>query len=639
MRPCFSISVLLGCLSLLAPAQTWPASQPPQQPPSQVSRGNTEDPVDPDALLHGVARLSLMNAGVSVAHGNLGEMAAGVLNAPLLTEDRVLTAANARAEIQLDGANQVRIAGSTEVRMGELQYKRYQVQLAQGLITFRVLRDNDAAIEISTPTVSVRPLRQGSYRVSVSPEGLTEVTVRSGDAEISSPTGTEPLRAGQTLLSRGNPSDPEFRTANMPAPDEWDHWNTERDRYFESALNQGQNLSPDVYGTEDLNAYGRWTTDPAYGNVWVPNQGPDWAPYQDGRWSYLDYYGWTWIGYEPWGWAPYHYGRWHRGSFGWAWYPGAFGARHDWSPALVGFFGWGYPGFGASFAYGNVGWVPLAPFETYRPWYGLGTRGTSFIANIGIAEHFRNARINGAITGVRAGDFGRPAVNASSLLRPNASDLSHASLFAGGVPTGVRGNGFAGMQGSGTQGAVPTMSRSGARFYSSPTFSGTRSPAFANGFSNGSSNGTPSGTGNTGGWRRFDPATSGISRAPNGPSSGPGFSGGAGGGFNSAPAPGFARGNAAGSAPSFAPRSQNFQSSGVPFGAGSQPVRIAPPMVNNRATFGPGASPAPPGGFGSPRPSMGPSGGFSRPLAPQGGGMRSAPNGAHTSGGGRSSHR
>ena len=44
---------------------------------------------------------------------------------------------------------------------------------------------------------------------------------------------------------------------------------------------------------------------------------------------------------------------------------------------MVGFFGFGSPGFGASlnFGYGNVGWVPLAPYERYRPWYGRGYSG------------------------------------------------------------------------------------------------------------------------------------------------------------------------------------------------------------------------------------------------------------------------
>ena len=97
------------------------------------------------------------------------------------------------------------------------------------------------------------------------------------------------------------------------APDSWDHWNDERDRYLESARSP-KYVSPDVAGAEDLDQYGQWTQDPNYGNVWAPNVGPGWAPYQDGRWVWEDYYGWTWVSYDPWGWAPYHYGRWFYGS-------------------------------------------------------------------------------------------------------------------------------------------------------------------------------------------------------------------------------------------------------------------------------------------------------------------------------------
>ena len=368
-----------------------------------------------------------MNGGVSVAHGNAGELAGAAINAPLVTSDRVLTGANARAEVQFDAANMARLAPSTEVRMGELEYKRYQVQIAQGLVTFRVLRDNDAQVEISTPTVSVHPLRQGTYRVSVSPDGLTEITVRSGEAEVASPTGTEALHAGQSMMSRGSPSDPEFRTAAAPPPDDWDRWNADRDRVFENYGAAARNMPPDVYGGEDLGQYGYWTYDPAYGNVWVPYQDPDWAPYRDGRWSYIDYYGWSWVPYEPWGWAPYHYGRWYRGSFGWGWYPGAFGPRQYWSPALVGFFGWGAPGFGASFGFGfgfaNVGWVPLAPFEAFHPWYGRGFGGfnnTVIVNNTNITNVYRNARFTGAVTSVRAGDFGRSAVGRTNFVRASA---------------------------------------------------------------------------------------------------------------------------------------------------------------------------------------------------------------------------
>jgi hypothetical protein len=98
--------------------------------------------------------------------------------------------------------------------------------------TFRVLRDSDAKIEISTPSVSVVPLRQGIYRVTVQPDGSSEITVRAGEAELLSPSGSERLPAGQTMLSRGPASDPEFMTVAAIANDEWDRWNADRDRAF-----------------------------------------------------------------------------------------------------------------------------------------------------------------------------------------------------------------------------------------------------------------------------------------------------------------------------------------------------------------------------------------------------------------------
>jgi hypothetical protein len=650
MKRTVIMSILFGAVGLVAWGQAWPPAAQGQTPPVGFGQpqnpgpsnagqnggalnGSSQPGIDADAAAHGVARLSLMNGTVSVAHGNLGEMAGAVVNAPLLTEDRVLTAGDGRAEVQFDGANQVRLAGSTEVRMGDLQFKRYQVQIAQGLVIFRVLRDNDALVEISTPTLSVHPLRQGTYRVSVNAEGLTEVTVRAGDAEVSSPTGTEPLRAGQTLLSRGNPADPEFRTAVMGALDEWDRWNADRDRVFENAqVSVAPNVSPDIYGTEDLNAYGRWTPDPNYGNVWVPNQTPDWAPYQDGRWTYEDYYGWTWIPYEPWGWAPYHYGRWFRGGYGWAWYPGPIGARYAWSPALVGFFGWGAPGFGVGigfgFGFGNVGWVPLAPFEVYRPWYGRGfaggfggVRSTAIVGNTNIAGVYANARYSNAVTSMRTGDFGRGAVNASSSVRASAADLSHASAFNGGLPmTASReSRSFTANGGTALGGArgMPTTN-SNTSFYSSPSMTAARATTGnrgAGGFNNASNNGANNGAANrgfssagtapagnaaanAGGWRRFDPATSAIPRT----------NGGATGTQN------------------YAPRSQGFQGA-----SGSLAVRIAPPMVNSRPQYSAAPNTGAPGG--APR-SYAPSGGFGapRPSAP-------AASGARAGGGGRSGHR
>jgi hypothetical protein len=394
-----------------------------------------------DAPDKGVARISLINGEVSVRHGDSGDQTAAAVNAPVLAGDRILTDQTARAEVQFDYANLIRLGPMTELRMGELAYRRYEVQLATGTVMVRVMRDNDAQFEIGTPSVSVRPKLRGSYRISVLPDGTGEISVRSGEAEVFTPRGSEVVRAGKTMQVRGDPSDPEFQIINEIPLDEFDRWNTERDRAFDQSTSY-RYVPPDVYGAESLDPYGQWVYDAPYGWVWVPRVDLGWAPYRVGRWSYVDYYGWTWISGDPWGWAPYHYGRWYFGGRGWAWYPGAFGPRYYWRPALVGFFGWG-SGVGFGFGFGNVGWVPLAPFEVFRPWYGPRFGGGRTINNITIVNNtnitniYRNARFvndRSGVTSVRASDFGRRGVDSRSFVRAGAADLRNAGQVRGALP-------------------------------------------------------------------------------------------------------------------------------------------------------------------------------------------------------------
>ena len=429
-RLIFPLALLL--VSLLALAQSYPQAYPGQPQQGQ------EDPAD--AAQHGVARLSLANGSVNVIRGDSGDGFGATINEPLETNDRVSTGEGSRAEVQFDSANMIRLGANTDVRMGDLKYHRYLVEVNQGATLFRVLHDSDAQIEIRTPGISVAPLRQGIYRVTVRTEGSSEITVRAGEADLISSSGTERLSAGQTVFTRTSGNDSEIMSAGSPPYDEWDRWNADRDRFFERAPDASRYAGPDIDGVQELGNYGRWAWDPSYGYVWVPrNVSPDWAPYRDGRWDYLDYYGWSWTSYDPWGWAPYHYGNWYRASFGWAWYPGAIGPRHYWRPAMVGFFGFGSPGFGASagFGYGNVGWVPLAPYERYRPWYGRGYSGGRYgtvVNNTNIVNMYRNARFSGAVTGLRAGDFGRAGVGRNAFVRPDSADLARAGMVSGGVP-------------------------------------------------------------------------------------------------------------------------------------------------------------------------------------------------------------
>ena len=399
-----------------------------------------QDPNAGDSPDHGVARLSIVQGNVSMRHGDLGELSPAGNNVPLVVTDRVVTGDMGRAEIQFDFENMIRLAPSSEVRLSELEFKKYQIQIAAGTTEFRVLHDNDAQVEISTPTISIRPISAGTYRVTVRPDGLTDVTVRTGQAAVYGPRGSEDLLPGQTMEVRGNSNDPEFQMIAAVPPDDFDRWNADRDRAVQQTASYRPGyVPPDVTGGESLDPYGQWQNDPNYGQVWVPSEPAGWAPYQAGRWVWVDYYGWTWVSADPWGWAPYHYGSWYLSTWGWAWWPGAFGPHYYWRPAMVGFFGWGGGlgvGVGFGFGFGNVGWVPLAPFEVYHPWYGAGivAGGRFGVTNVNVTNVYRNARYTNAISSMRAGDFGHGAVSSAGMIRPTGTDLARAGAIHGALP-------------------------------------------------------------------------------------------------------------------------------------------------------------------------------------------------------------
>ncbi len=349
-----------------------------QDNPNANAGANPNASGDPDGQYEpgrAVARISILNGDVSVRRGDSGDVVAAALNAPLMADDRLLTSSSSRAEVQLDSSNMIRIGPNAEVRFAAMDVKSFQIQIAAGTVTFRTLRATQALVEVDTPSVAVRPMRPGAYRVTVHEDGTSEITVRSGEAEIDSPRGGERLEAGQTMDARGPASDPEFQVVQAAPFDAFDRWNDDRDRYIENSQS-ARHVSPNISGAEDLDQNGQWVNDPNYGSVWQPTVGPDWAPYQNGRWVWEDYYGWTWVSADPWGWAPYHYGRWFWGTGGWAWYPGPIVANPFWAPAYVGFFGFGGGlGVGVGFGFGGVGWVALAPFEVFHPWWGHGLYG------------------------------------------------------------------------------------------------------------------------------------------------------------------------------------------------------------------------------------------------------------------------
>jgi hypothetical protein len=453
---------------------------PPPGPNGPGGPYNGQSNPNQNSSNYGVARLSLIHGDVSTRRGDSGEWSAAQLNAPLMAGDKVSTGDASRTEIQLDYANILRLAEHTQANIVNLTPKQIQIQLGHGMANYTVLRNSDADAEIDTPNVAIRTERRdASFRILVTADDNTEVLVRRGEVEITTPQGGTRVGANQFITIKGNGEQTQYRIGDAPARDDWDQWNSDRDRMINDSVSRTR--TNDYYtGTQDLDANGTWQNVPDYGNAWFPNQGPGWVPYSSGNWVWQPYWGWTWVSYEPWGWAPYHYGRWFMYNGAWGWWPGPAYPyyRPIWAPAYVSFFGFGGGvGIGVGFGWGSIGWFPIGPCDFFHPWWGgwgghfgytgwygwnhggfAPLHGGNRFSNVWAAQHDPNFR---GATSVAANRFGQGRTAFSSV---NHATLQNAHFATGNLPvTPTR----ASLSASGRPAAASTtVNRGGNSFYS-----------------------------------------------------------------------------------------------------------------------------------------------------------------------------
>ena len=362
------------------------------------------------------ARISLIDGQASIQRGDTGEWVTATVNTPLVAGDVIATGPSSRAEVELDYANVVRLDQNSQVKVADLSQGRVQVQVGQGLADYVVLRGNQDNIEIDTPNVAIQPGAEGTYRIEVNSASEARLTVRGGEAQVSTAQGSTTVKQGETITIQGT-DNPEYQITQAAGLDEWDGWNERRDQQILQA--QSWNHTDQYYtGSENLDQYGHWEDVPGYGDSWTPYAGPGWAPYADGSWVWEPYYGWTWVSYEPWGWAPYHYGRWFLRNSSWFWWPGPVGFgfglyRPIWAPAYVSFFGFGAGGFGFGFGFGSIGWLPIGPRDPFFPWWGFRGFGRGFnvinvtnIRNITNIRNFNGAGVMAPLAGGNRPNFG-----------------------------------------------------------------------------------------------------------------------------------------------------------------------------------------------------------------------------------------
>jgi hypothetical protein len=387
--------------------------------------------VDPPAR---AGSLSHIEGSVVLAPPGDTEWTDAVLNRPVTRGDRLWTDQGGRAEVHL-GSAVLHLDDETFVDVTALDQDVLQASLNEGTVNARVRQLNAGEnFEIDTPNLALRVAQPGDYRIDVAPDrASTRVSVRSGMALVYGASGqAQQVQAGQQVTFFGRDLD---RVAVQAGPleDGFDRWAADRNQREDQAT-AARYVPRDVVGYHQLDAYGNWAHDPAYGAIWFPHVTvADWAPYRYGRWEWIRPWGWTWIDEAPWGFAPFHYGRWAVIRSRWAWVPGRLGHRPIYAPALVAFVGRS-SGWSLSIGAGpGIAWYPLAPGEAWRPVYRASpfyvrNVNRNIVANGGPSSPIHVHQRADALTGVRVEDFSRGRPVHRHWSRVNPAEVARAPI-------------------------------------------------------------------------------------------------------------------------------------------------------------------------------------------------------------------
>jgi hypothetical protein len=309
-------------------------------------------------------RLAAADGGVLIwraEESGAGQWDRAQLN-DVVTVGTALAVEDGRAEVRV-GPHALRLAGATSGSFSQLDFAAKTFNLERGVINLRLAAAQQGeSVALLVGGVRVDFAAPGRYRIDAVDGSPLNVSVFEGGASVRYGSNALAVNSGQALLL--TQSSINYAAVQGTAFDDW-AW--ARDARLAQAA-AARYVSPYMTGHEELDAWGEWINEPAYGVVWAPRAVPvGWAPYRDGRWRWVAPWGWTWVDAAPWGYAPFHYGRWVVVGGRWCWWPGGWVARPVWAPALVGFVGT----TGVSVTVGGpvVGWYPLAPWQPFRPSY------------------------------------------------------------------------------------------------------------------------------------------------------------------------------------------------------------------------------------------------------------------------------
>jgi hypothetical protein len=300
-----------------------------------------------------------------------------VRDAPFGTEDVLYSGSRGMAELIVPNGTWIRIGDSTQIQFITLDTDLSEVDVGLGVARF-YNKGSNTVIKVTSPFGYVLAYPDTIFDFYVGDNSVEVVAVKgtvsfvhsANEEKYEVTAGSPSILADQQQVSLGE--------GTVDA--DWDQWNMVRENFWAAkAKARGRSveylppsLQDEAYALEENGRWEKVYYDGAERRFWRPIKvAVGWSPFTVGRWT--DWYGdQTWIPAEPFGYVTHHYGNWIFVGNYWYWAPPVLSVRVGLPLLDVGFY-W-YPGRVAWIHTGTyVGWVPLAPRETYycyRPWGG-----------------------------------------------------------------------------------------------------------------------------------------------------------------------------------------------------------------------------------------------------------------------------
>lgn len=318
-----------------------------------------------------------------------------VRDAPFGAEDALFSGSEGMAEMIVPNGTWIRIGNSTQVQVITLDADLTEMDVASGVARF-YNKSSDAVIQVTSPfgyvladpgTVFDFYVGENSVE-AVAIKGRVDFVHTGTDARYEVSAGSPSILADRQQVSSGE---------GTVDPD-WNRWNRVRENFWAAkARVRGRSveylppsLRDEAYVLEENGSWEDVSYDGERRRFWRPRVTVGWSPFTVGRWT--DWYGdQTWIPSEPFGYLTHHYGNWVYAGNYWYWAPPVVSVRVGLPLLNIGFF-W-YPGRVSWIHTGSyVGWVPLAPRETYYSHRHWGGPHAMVVTNVNIAQININVR-------------------------------------------------------------------------------------------------------------------------------------------------------------------------------------------------------------------------------------------------------